>query len=233
MTYSCYLFDLDGTLVDSLLDLHQAVNHVVTSRGLDALSVDVVRTYIGDGVKVLLARSLLGREGPTTEENRSAILADLVARASETDDLDEGLAQFRAFYIDHVVDNTQCYEGVRETLDALRSQGAAMGVVSNKPEAPTRKILDKLEIVDYFGAVVGGDTVDAIKPDPSPVLHALDILGQKNSTTLMVGDSANDILSGLRAGCDVAAVTYGFTPRETLAAHEPGRLVDRISALLD
>jgi phosphoglycolate phosphatase len=233
MKYACYLFDLDGTLVDSLLDLHQAVNHVVTSRGNDALSVDVVRAYIGDGVKVLLARSLLGKEPPTTEETRTTVPSDLLKRAEEIHDLDAGLEEFRAFYIDHVVDHTQCYEGVRETLVVLETAGVSLGVVSNKPEAPTKKILDALGILDHFDAVVGGDTVGTLKPDPAPVLHALKTLGHDASEALMIGDSANDVLAGRRAGCDTVAVTYGFTARETLEAHRPGRIVERFGEILD
>lgn len=232
--FNFYLFDLDGTLVDSLRDLQESINHVLTASGREALTAETVRTYVGDGVKVLLARSFLGKESPTSDDSRESAINGLLTRASELKNptLGEGLAEFHRIYAENLVNHTTCYDGVREALQALKALDLPMGVVTNKPLAATEKILSSLEIRDFFATVVGGDTTEAVKPNSAPVRHALDTLRAEPASAIMIGDSGNDVLAGRGAGCATGAVTYGFTPREELLRFNPDHVLDRLAELL-
>lgn len=255
MNFRAVLFDLDGTLVDSLRDLHQAVNHVLNRYGRRPLDLRAVQTYIGDGVRVLLARSFLGWDGPAggaalvetaasgrqqrgdleeSERARQEAIRNLLSRATELTDptLDEGIDAFREFYGHHLTDHTRCYPGVEETLAELCERGVRMGVVSNKPEGYTAKILATLGLDRFIPVVVGGDSLPVQKPDPGPLLHALERLGASPAESLMVGDSVNDILSGRSAGCRTAIVTYGLGEGSLLRAHGPDLELDDIRELL-
>jgi phosphoglycolate phosphatase len=243
------LFDLDGTLVDSLRDLHACVNHILGVYGRAPLSREVVRDYIGDGVKVLLSRSFLGWEdhqaaprdddyrGRTwqeIEQARRAAIEALLQRAGEMrrPTLDEAVRTFRAYYAEHLTDFTTLYPGVREALDELSRRGIAMGVVTNKPEHHSDRILVALKARRYFQVLVGGDTLPATKPDPAPLHHAMQAAGAAPPATLMVGDSGNDILAGRNAGCRTAAVAFGFNPVALLRKYEPDWVLEDCRDLL-
>jgi phosphoglycolate phosphatase len=252
MKFNTILFDLDGTLVDSLADIHQAVNHVLTEFDRPPLELDTVKNYIGDGVRVLVARSFLGwdeeelsNEGPDLtgytsemqekhEEERQVAIMNLLERARkiESPTPEVILDSFNRFYQEHLLDNTQCYVGIEETLEALESYGISMAVVSNKPENYSKKILSGLGIFRYFKAIVGGDTVQITKPSPDPVMHAMEKTKADPSCTLMLGDSVNDILSGKNAGCKTGIVTYGMGSSSTLRAYRPDVEIGDISELL-
>ena len=249
-SFAAVLLDLDGTLVDSLADLHQAVNHILQCHGRDPLGPDRVRTYIGDGVRVLLARSFLGWEETPIDEGaagvrdgdrevaRQAAIRDLLERAASltAPTLDEGLLEFREFYGDHLLDHTRCYAGVPETLAALDARGVALGIVSNKPEGSTRKITAGLDLERFFRVIVGGDTVATAKPSPEPLLHALDVMGVRPEETLMVGDSVNDILSGQKAGCKTALAEYGLGDSAVVSMYKPDFRIeafDELAALIE
>jgi phosphoglycolate phosphatase len=242
--YSTFLFDLDGTLVDSLRDLQQAVNHTLGSYGRREVALDTVRTYVGDGVRALLGRALLGEEVvlPREIDARRCVVERTLERAAALTHptLDEAVATFGRFYADHLVDHTRCYPGVEEALEALVARGARLAVVSNKPERYTRQILDALGLARLFTAVVGGDTAGGIKPDPAPLTHALAAIRAASGNhacaadrTLMVGDSTNDILAGRAAGCGTGVVTYGFGTREDLAAQRPDFMLEDLRELLE
>ena len=247
------LLDLDGTLVDSLADLHQAVNHVLELYGRSPLDRDTVRGYIGDGVQVLLARSFLGWDeteldsadfgasetvpGRETLERREAArqaaMRRLLERAAtlRSPSLRDGIEAFRVFYGEHLVDNTCCYPGVVETLERLRSQKIVCAVVSNKPEGLVKNIVSKLALAPFFASIVGGDTLPYAKPRPEPALRALDEIGAGPQETLFVGDSVNDVLCGQNAGCRTAVVTYGLSSSALLEAYKPGFRLERFSDL--
>lgn len=243
MKYRAVLFDLDGTLVDSLRDIQNSVNHVLASYGLPALDLETVRSYIGDGLPVLLARAFLGREelpersppGTPDRAARRQAIEELLARARQPSrpSQEEARGRFWDHYYEHLLDNTRCYPGVLETLEALRRAGVSMGVVSNKPEKFTEKIVDELGLRTFFGVIVGGDSIAVKKPDPGPVLHALERLDCPASESLMVGDSGNDVESGRRAGCRTAAVTFGFRSRAQLQRYRPDLLLADLRELLD
>jgi phosphoglycolate phosphatase len=239
------LFDLDGTLVDSLEDLRSSVNHALARFGRPALEPGVVRGYVGDGIRVLLARSFLGREVQSLSADpaqdlesadgaRQASIRSLLERASSLSNptLEEAVEVFRSHYREHLADHTRLYPGVDRSLAALERAGCAMAVVSNKSEAFSRAIVERLGAGARFGAVIGGDSGAAAKPSPAPVLLALERLRARPAEALMVGDGLNDLLSGRRAGCRTALVTYGFGDGRRLRDFGPDFVIDSMPELL-
>lgn len=214
------LFDLDGTLVDSSPDLWRAMNHVLEQRGYPLLEHDEVRHLVGDGARFLLARGFGGVKATPPAPGADP--------AFET-----AVALFLEFYGEHLTDHSRPYPGVMETLEQLRREGYKLAVVTNKPEHLSIKMLNNLGMMELFGAVVGGDTLPRRKPDPDPLLLAMDRLGVNPAGTVMVGDSKNDVLGARHAGCPVVAVTFGYCQGREVAALNPDRMVDRFSDLAD
>ncbi len=204
-----FLFDLDGTLVDSRRDIALSVNHALSLFGRPPLPLEEVERYVGDGVRQLLARAL-GQAAP--------------------EDLARAVEIFLPHYLAHCADSTRLYPGVRETLEALA--GTPLAVVTNKPLAHTEKTLRALGIERFFGAVLGGDSLPRRKPDPEPLLEAWRRLNGRAGTAWMVGDSPVDIRAGRAAGISVAAVTYGFRPIEELRAETPDLLLNSFDELI-
>lgn len=198
--YDLYLFDLDGTLVDSREDLTAAVNAARVALGLSPLPLATVSSYVGEGVGKLMERAL------------GAQHADLLERATEL---------FRAHYGEHLVDHTRAYAGAAELLRTLRERGARVAVVTNKPERFARLILQRLELWAFVEALVGGDTLPQRKPDPGPLLHACEQLGVAPARALMVGDSPIDAAAARSANVAMCAVTYGIGSRAELEAARP------------
>ncbi|NUN53579.1 MAG: HAD hydrolase-like protein, partial [Planctomycetaceae bacterium] len=149
------LLDLDGTLADTLPDLARAVNQARSLLGWPGMPVAAVRVHVGDGVQRLL-------RGCTGLDDRTVELL---------------LPRWREFYLEHCVEETALLPGARELLGEARARGIPMAVVTNKPLAPTRRILEGLGIDGFFGAVLAGDSLPARKPDPAPVREALRLLG--------------------------------------------------------
>ncbi len=206
------LFDLDGTLIDSGLDIAGSVNHVRRKLGYPALPEPVVAGYIGVGVQVLIERSL--PEDPERHE--------------------EAVSLFRAHYFEHCLDRTALYPGVAEALREIRRESAErrLAVVTNKPVRPARRILEALGIAPLLDLTVGGDSGFGKKPDPAPLRAALASLGGVDpGLALMVGDGPNDIEAGRRAGTRTCAVTYGIGQADALLALEPDHVLDRVEDL--
>lgn len=199
-----FLFDLDGTLADTLADLAASANHVRGRAGLPPLPLATVRSFIGDGARTLVARAL----------------ADVMPRdpAAAARVVADGFAA----YVDH--HRTQCvvhsrlYPGVREHLMGLRERGHPLGVVTNKPERFAVPLLRHLELADWFGVIVGGDTLPQQKPDKAPVVHALHVLGSSAEGATMVGDGVQDLRAGKAAGLRTIACLFGFTDPAALRA---------------
>jgi phosphoglycolate phosphatase len=183
-----FLFDLDGTLVDSKLDLANSVNEMLREMGRPALDAELVTTYVGHGAPKLIA-SVLGAE--SSEEERR-----------------EGLAIFLKHYEQHKLENTRPYPGVVEGLRMLK--GTPMAVLSNKPAKMSREILEGLGLAHYFRGVYGGDSFEKKKPDPVGALAILKELGARPEEAAMVGDSDVDVQTARNAGMLAVAVTYGF-----------------------
>jgi len=187
------LFDLDGTLIDSLPDLSRALNLLLAAENRRSLTHAEVRPMIGDGAAKLVERALVATGGFAAVE-----LPTMTRR-------------FLALYEDGVADQTRPYPGVIETLEALRGRGYAMAVCTNKPYRPSLDILDALDLRGFFGAVIGGDSIDGVrKPDPRMVTAALAALHPAPQRALFVGDSANDVEAARGAGLPVAVVTFGY-----------------------
>jgi phosphoglycolate phosphatase len=206
------IFDLDGTLIDSKLDLANAVNATRAHLGLDAMEHDTVYSYVGNGAPVLI-RKALGSEF-SEEEVRSA------------------LEYFLAYYRDHMLDHTVLYPGLRDVLDRFRSAGVAMAVLTNKPVRFSQAIVDGLGLHAHFRRVYGGNSFEYKKPHPIGVERLLVDCGAAREKTLMIGDSAVDIETARNAGVKACGVTWGFQP-ETFAGQPPDFLVDRPEQLAE
>jgi phosphoglycolate phosphatase len=206
------IFDLDGTLVDSKLDLAQAVNATRSHMGMSALDHERVYSYVGNGAPVLIRRAM-------------------GAHATEPQ-VQEALEFFLEYYREHYLDFTTLYPGVREALDRLRDGGKRMAVLTNKPVRISRAILDGLGVSGHFFQVYGGNSFDLKKPDPVGVRTLMLEAGIPAERTLMIGDSGVDIQTARNAGIASCGVTYGFQP-ETLADPAPDRMVDRMEELAD
>jgi phosphoglycolate phosphatase len=206
------IFDLDGTLIDSKLDLAHAVNATRTHMGMSTLEHERVYSYVGNGAPVLIRRAM-------------------GAQATELA-VQEALEFFLEYYREHYLDYTTLYPGVREALDRLRDGGKRMAVLTNKPVRISRAILDGLGVGGHFFQVYGGNSFDLKKPNPVGVQALMGEAGIPAERCLMIGDSSVDIQTALNAGVASCGVTYGFAP-ETLADPAPDRLVDRMEELAD
>ena len=207
-TVRLVVFDLDGTLVDSKLDLAHSVNHALRAFGLPALPNETVYSYVGNGASMLIRRSV-GSEGE-----------EIFPRV---------LGTFLAHYREHLLDTTAPYPGVRESLEA-HSGEFEMAVLTNKPIDMTRAILAGLSLSRHFVDVRGGDSFGTKKPHPEGLLRIMTQRGIPPAETIMVGDSVNDILAGQGAGAGTCGVTYGFGT-EGFDAQPPDFTIDRFPEL--
>ena len=197
-------FDLDGTLVDSVPDLAAAANEMRAVLGMERLPEATVRSYVGDGIAVLVHRAL------TDDEHGQAELS-LFERGSEV---------FLRYYADHIADRTHPYPETEAGLGLLKSLGIPLAVVTNKSDLLAIKLLKALKLEQYFSIVVGGDTLNVRKPSGEPLRHVAGVLGIQTQNMLMVGDSRNDMLAAKDAGCPVAGVTFGYGDMVALSENE-------------
>jgi phosphoglycolate phosphatase len=203
------IFDLDGTLIDSRLDLIHSVNAMLKHLGRPELPGDLIASYVGDGAPALVRRAL----GDPNDEKL----------------LQEGLDHFLAYYRVHKLDHTHAYDGIKEMLTAVRDRNGIrrqMAVLTNKPVNPSRAIVEALGLAQFFTHVYGGNSFATKKPDPE---GAQTILNETKSTpeaTLIVGDSSIDIITGRNAGLWTCGVTYGFAPH-TLRDASPDVTLDK------
>lgn len=212
MAIELLIFDLDGTLADTKLDLAHAVNATRVRFGLPPLDNELVYSYVGNGAPVLIRKAM----GPGYSEA----------------EIRPPLEYFLSHYREHMLDNARLYPGVRESLDRLRAEGVRMAVLTNKPEKISQDMLAGLGVSGYFFRICGGNDIVQKKPDPAGVRILLEETGIPKERALMVGDSAVDVLTARNAGIAVCGVTYGFQP-ESLAAEPPDILVDRMQDLTD
>lgn len=207
------LLDLDGTLADTLPDIAGALSDLLVENGYRPFGADAVRRMVGGGVPKLVARALRAL-GEPVEEARHALL----------------VGRFLELYAPRAARLTRLFPGALELLDALRRQDVRLGVCTNKPEAVTRAILSELGVAGLFGTVVGGDTVGAKKPDPGPVLAALERLHCGPADALMVGDSAADAGAARAAGVAVIVVSFGYS-RMPVAEIDADGVIDSFAGL--
>lgn len=207
------VWDLDGTLIDSALDLCRALNKVLTEAGFETLEVQSVRTMIGNGVPKLVERGF-----------------EAVGQQLSDADLEAIVARFMALYSANPTAHTVLYPGVAETLEALAAAGVKQGLCTNKPEAVTRSILRQLNVDQYFSAVVGGDTTDARKPDPKPLQLCIDTMGATVGSTIMIGDSAVDAGSARALRVPIGLVAHGYRHTD-LASIDADFVVEDIASV--
>lgn len=183
------IFDLDGTLTDSLADLTAATNRMRRHFGRTELSLEQVRQLVGQGSRNLVERALPG---------------------ASPEEIEQGLGVFLAYNDAHIADKTRLYPGVAETLAALQGRGKQLAVISNKNVALCRKLLAVLRADGYFAAILGADSLPFRKPSPEPVLKLLADFGVSPQLAMMVGDSINDIAAGHGAGVVTVGCSYGY-----------------------
>jgi len=195
MNIRAVLFDLDGTLIDSLGDLTDAVNHMLAGFNRSGLGPAEIRPLVGKGAR------------------------NLVQRALGTDDvalIERGLARFLEYNSSHIAVKSTLYPGAREALECLVGHNIALAAISNKNESLCRSILEALHLNTFFEIICGGDTFEEMKPSPLPLLKTVERLSVPVNCAVMVGDSSNDIQAGIRAGIATVGCNWGYGYPEEL-----------------
>ena len=211
------IFDLDGTLIDSRLDLVHSVNAALRHIGRPELPEDVIASYVGDGAPILIQRALGGE----------AVDEALVRK---------GLEFFLSYYREHKLDHTIVYPGIAEALTSIQNgtngTPRKMAVLTNKPVNPSRAIVQALGMSPFFAQVYGGNSFATKKPDPEGARKLMEEGGVTPEQTVIVGDSHVDVRTGRNAGIWTVGVTYGFAPH-TLADAEPDISTDTPQELVE
>lgn len=210
------LFDLDGTLVDSAFDLYRAMNLSLARLQLGEVTEAQVRVWIGKGTALFCQSTLQYLKGEVDPNLQQQLL-------------DTFLEIYNA---DPCVD-TRLFPGVLAFLQWGQQHNKTMICVTNKPEQPARKIIEILQLNDYFADVVGGDRFEVRKPDPKPLLYCAETFNASIEQCLMVGDSSNDVEAARRAGMDCIVVSYGYNHGEDIRNCQPQQIVDDLTELLN
>ena len=200
VSYDTYIFDLDGTLLDTLGDLAASVNYALRTYGMPEHSLDEVRHMVGNGVRLLMERAVPdGAAHPLFEA---------------------AFAAFRQHYMEHSLDTTRPYDGIAELLTALKGAGKHTAVVSNKFDAATKQLCAHF-FADTIDVAIGEHEAEGIrkKPAPDTVLEALRVLGVETEGAVYVGDSEVDIATARNSGLPCVSVLWGFRDRDFLEAH--------------
>lgn len=209
-------FDLDGTLVDSVPDLAAATNDTLKELKLPQCSEDLVRTWVGNGARVLIARALT-----------HALGRDVTGSM-----LDDAMPMFMQHYERHLERHSRLYDGVKETLNELSALGFRMAIVTNKPHKFTLPLLKAFGIANHFELILGGDSLARMKPDPLPLTHIMDSWALGPNELLMVGDSRNDILAAKAAGIASFGLTYGYNYGEDIGLSGPDAVCNTFAEIL-
>ena len=198
--FNCYIFDLDGTLIDTRKDLTTAVNILRRSYNLPPIDVKTVTSMVGDGIKKLVERS--------------------ISEAGKVD-IEKALQIFNEAYSKHLLDNTHAYQGILDVLENLKNSGKKIAVNTNKADKFAIEILKKLGMYSYFDIIIGGDSVSRKKPDPEGIFTIIENLKVDVSESLMIGDGKNDIIASKKAGIKSAYVMYGYTTINDISELSP------------
>ena len=213
--YDAYLFDLDGTLVDSAPDIGAALNYSLQQASLPVVSLDLVRHWIGHGSRTLVRQALLHLQ--MQPENRL---------------IDQLLGPFLSYYVEHIADHSQLYPNTMATLLELKQRGARLAIVTNKLTELSLPLLTALDLKTHFDLIVCGDTTAKPKPAPDPIQHVLDLFKVGPEQALMIGDSDADIGAARAARVDVVCLRDGYNHGVDVASLNPDKVVDSIKELL-
>lgn len=213
ITYNTYIFDLDGTLLDTLTDLAASTNYALRTHGMPEHTIDEVRRFVGNGVRKLMERAVPdGTDNPL---------------------FDEAFATFRQHYMEHSLDTTRPYEGVPEMLAALKAKGCHLAVVSNKMMAATQELCRHF-FPETIEVAIGENEAEGIrkKPAPDTVIAALRQLGVGEEGAVYVGDSDVDIATARNSNLPCISVLWGFRERDFLLQHGASTLISAPKELL-
>ena len=213
ITYNTYIFDLDGTLLDTLTDLAASTNYALRTHGMPEHTIDEVRRFVGNGVRKLMERAVPdGTDNPL---------------------FDEAFATFRQYYMEHSLDTTRPYEGVPDMLAALKAKGCHLAVVSNKMMAATQELCRHF-FPDTIEVAIGENEAEGIrkKPAPDTVIAALRQLGVGEEGAVYVGDSDVDIDTARNSNLPCISVLWGFRDRNFLLQHGASTLISAPEELL-
>ncbi len=211
------LFDLDGTLVDSIGDLAWCGNQMLRELGLGAREPEAFRAWVGNGVERFVKRSLTG---------------DMEAEPDEAL-FEQGLECFNALYAENISVHSRIYPGVESALERFARCRLHLACVTNKPEPFTSRLLDALGLATYFELVVAGNTTARKKPDPMPLHYAADYFELDYHDCLMVGDSTSDVRAARAAGFAIVCVPYGYNHGKNIRDAEPDLVVEDLTKLAD
>ena len=213
ITYSTYIFDLDGTLLDTLGDLAAATNYALRTHGMPEHSMDDVRRFVGNGVRKLMERA--------------------ISQGTENPEFEATFATFRQYYMQHSLDTTKPYEGIPETLATLKAKGCRLAVVSNKMMAATQELCQHF-FPDTIEVAIGENEAEGIrkKPAPDTVFAALQQLGVGKKGAVYVGDSDVDLQTAQNSGLPCISVLWGFRDRDFLIKHGAKTFISAPSELL-
>ena len=213
ITYNTYIFDLDGTLLDTLTDLAASTNYALRTHGMPEHTIDEVRRFVGNGVRKLMERAVPdGTDNPL---------------------FDEAFATFRQYYMEHSLDTTRPYEGIPDMLAALKAKGCHLAVVSNKMMAATQELCRHF-FPETIEVAIGENEAEGIrkKPAPDTVIAALRQLGVGEEGAVYVGDSDVDIATARNSNLPCISVLWGFRDRDFLLQHGASTLISAPKELL-
>ncbi len=208
------IYDLDGTLIDSSKDISDSVNWALKQLGLGKLSENVIRSYVGSGVRNLLRGALAELGKPENEQF-----------------LNKAVSLYKIRYADHLLDSTKLYPGVPNVLEYFSNKKQA--VITNKPKLFSEQILKGFGIDRYFFEIIGGDDYFPKKPSPDSVLELIRKSQIKPDETILIGDSEIDIQTAKNAKIKMIAVTYGFSSRKELASQQPDFLIGQLDEMMN
>ena len=215
---SALLFDLDGTLLDSVPDLAQAVDRMLRDLGFAEAGEERVRHWVGNGSRKLVQRALAHLRGVDEAE---------VAEA----DIDAPQQRFFHHYLQCCTERSRLYDGVMVALERWAQRGVPMACVTNKPARFTELLLDHFDLRRLLPVAICGDTLPTRKPDPQMLFRACELLGVEPAAAWMVGDSRNDVLAARAAGMAAICVSYGYNHGRPVAEESPDRLLDSLADL--
>ncbi|MDN3454314.1 MULTISPECIES: phosphoglycolate phosphatase [unclassified Psychrobacter] len=214
------IFDFDGTLIDSVPDLADATNTMLTTLGKATYPIETIRNWIGNGSRLLVERALVGK-------------VEVLENELTVEEADHAEHLFFEAYKNLSGSKTVAYPDVDSGLKKLKDAGYTLALVTNKPIRFVPKILQSFGWQDLFSEVLGGDSLSTKKPDPAPLLHVCEALNISPEQAIMIGDSRNDILAGQNANMDTLGLSYGYNYGQDIRELNPTEAFDNFADLVD